>query len=98
MIILKNNKLGLIDGEHAMSQGVEGYDICYLIQRLFSVLKNKKIARELYSILLKKNYSKEKLQVMLCARVIGGFLDESLSPSPNFEIAEEFKNWVLNLV
>ena len=98
MIVLKKNKLGLIDGEHAMSQSVEGYDICYLIQRLFSVLKNIKVAKELYSILLERNYSKEKLQTVLCARAIGGFLDESLSPSPNYTIAEEFKNWVLNLV
>lgn len=98
MIILKNNKLGLIDGEHAMSESVEGYDICYLIQRLFSVLKNKTIAKELYSILLKKNYSKEKLQIVLCTRAIGGFTDESLSPSPDYRFAKEYKSWVLNLV
>lgn len=98
MIILKNNKLGLIDGEHAMSESVEGYDICYLIQRLFSVLKNKEIAKELYLILLEKNYSKEKLQIVLCARAIGGFLDESLSPSPDYRFAKEYKSWVLNLV
>ena len=98
MIILKQNKLGLIDGEHAMSESVEGYDICYLIQRLFSVLKNTEIAKELYSILLKRNYSKEKLEVILYARAIGGFTDESLSPSPNYTCAEEFKSWVLNLI
>ncbi|MBI2018393.1 phosphotransferase [Candidatus Daviesbacteria bacterium] len=40
LIILKGDKLGLFDGEHAMVNGVEYYDIGYFIQRVFSVLQN----------------------------------------------------------
>ena len=40
MFRLKNNKLGLIDGEHAMKNGVQYYDLGYLIQRVYSVMKN----------------------------------------------------------
>lgn len=97
MIRLDNLKLGLLDGEHWQQDGVENYDICYFIQRLFSVLKNPRLAQDIYSRLLKKNYRKDKLKVVLAARAIGGFLDESLIDSPNYTFAGNFKNWVIKI-
>ncbi|KKP92356.1 MAG: UDP-N-acetylmuramyl pentapeptide phosphotransferase/UDP-N-acetylglucosamine-1-phosphate transferase [Parcubacteria group bacterium GW2011_GWA2_36_10] len=71
-----SGKLGLIDGEHAKADSVEGYDIGYLIQRVFSVLKSTKLAEQIFQKLIKRQYSVEKLRVILAARAIGGFLDD----------------------
>lgn len=95
IIKLGDNKLGLIDGEHFLPNGVENYDICYFIQRVFSVLKNPAIAKEIYSQLLKGGYDKDKLKVVLAARAIGGFLDESLASKPDYQFAKSFKDWVI---
>lgn len=46
LIKLPDKKIGLIDGEHFLTNGVEGYDICYFIQRVFSVLKNPPVAKK----------------------------------------------------
>lgn len=97
IIKLPGNKLGLIDGEHALRDGVENYDICYFIQRVFSVLKNPQVADEVYSKLLEKEYEKDMLKVVLASRAIGGYLDESLAPLPNYEYAAKFHNWIINL-
>lgn len=97
IIKLKNGKSGLIDGEHGLPDGVENYDICYFIQRGFSVLKSPKIAREIYSELFKKGYNKDKLKTVLASRAIGGFLDCSLDQNLSYKFAEDFKNWVLNI-
>lgn len=95
LLDLKDGKLGLIDGEHALPNSVENYDICYFIQRVFSVLKNPSVAQDIYSKLLMRGYSKDKLKTVLAARAIGGFLDEFLSTKPDFEFAINFKNWVM---
>lgn len=97
IMLLKNKKFGLIDGEHALSHGVEGYDMCYFIQRVFSVLKNPKIPKEILEILLKRRYDLHKLKVVLAARALGGYLDESLAPKPDYTYANKFKDWVLSL-
>ncbi|OGH08078.1 MAG: hypothetical protein A2171_01235 [Candidatus Levybacteria bacterium RBG_13_35_9] len=98
MIKLKDGKIGLIDGEHAMRNGVEYYDIGYLIQRIYSVLENTQFAKELFELLIKRNYDLEKLKVVLGSRVIGGFCDEGLiSKNPNFPRANKFSKWVLSL-
>ena len=94
---LKTGQLGLIDGEHAMGNGVEYYDIGYFIQRVFSVLENQDLAEEILSLLIKSEYKMKKLIVILAARAIGGFLDESLKSSPNYEFSNKFKNWVIRL-
>lgn len=95
IIKLENGQLGLIDGEHFLYNGVENYDICYFIQRVFSVLKNPEVAKEIYKQLISKGYDKNKLKVVLAARAIGGFLDESLADKPDYKIASEFSNWVI---
>jgi len=97
MILSSNGEINLIDGEHAMSQGVEYYDIGYFIQRVFSVWKEKDLAKKIYEKLISRGYDKNKLKTILLARTIGGFLDESLSPSPNYLIHEEFNNWALSI-
>lgn len=97
IVKLQGGKLGLIDGEHALPDGVENYDICYFIQRVFSVLKHPKVAMEIYDRLIKRGYSAEKLKIVLAARAVGGFLDESLGEKPDYKIADQFKNWVLNI-
>lgn len=95
MIDLKGMGLGLIDGEHALPNSVENYDICYLIQRVFSVLKNPQLAQEIYSQLLRKGYRQDRLKIVLAARAIGGFLDESLKENPDYHYANNFKNWII---
>lgn len=94
---LPNKRLALIDGEHALSESVEDYDICYFIQRVFSVLKNPSIAKEFYLQLKEKGYQEENLKTVLAARAIGGFLDESLVEKSDFKYAASFKNWVEKL-
>lgn len=94
---LNSGQLELIDGEHAKKNGVEYYDIGYFIQRVFSELKNQQLAEKILSLLLKNNYNLEKLQIILSSRAIGGFLDESLKPKPDYENSDKFKNWVLSL-
>lgn len=95
IIKLIDSKLGLIDGEHFILDGVEGYDICYFIQRVFGVLKNPQVALDIYSKLLIKGYRKDILKTVLSARAIGGFLDESLKEKPNYEYAKKFKDWIM---
>lgn len=97
IIKMKNSGLGLVDGEHAQVNSVENYDICYFIQRVFSVLKNPTVAGELYSRLLRRGYKKEKIKSVLAARAIGGFLDDYLSGKANYSCANNFKNWVMQL-
>lgn len=97
IIKLPNNKLGLIDGEHAMGSSVEYYDIGYFIQRMFSILQNPDLAKKILSILVESKYNIEKLAVILAARGIGGFLDESLKPKPNYKFSNKFKDWVMSL-
>ncbi|MDP3948098.1 MAG: hypothetical protein Q8P87_00110 [bacterium] len=97
MIKLKDIRLGLIDGEHAQSDGVEGYDICYFIQRVFSILKSPDIAQSIYLRLLEKGYGANKLKTVLAARAIGGFLDESLAYKPDYKFANNFKDWILRI-
>lgn len=97
MILLSERRLGLIDGEHALSKSVEGYDICYLIQRIFSVVKNPDIAKNIMNSLKKQGYRVDKLKTVLAARAIGGFLDESLTEHPSYHYANSFKEWVEKL-
>lgn len=95
LIKLPDQRLGLIDGEHFLTNGVEGYDICYFIQRVFSVLENPDLAKRIYIKLIDKGYDKNKLQIVLASRAIGGFLDESLREKPDYKSASNFKDWVL---
>lgn len=99
LLKLKNGKLGLIDGEHAMKNGVEYYDVSFLIQRVFAIMENPKSAKEICKEVLKRGYDLEKLKTVLAARAIGGFLDSSIfySNVPNFTFANKFKDWVLSL-
>lgn len=97
MMKLTNEKLGLLDGEHAMSEGVEYYDIGYFVQRVFSVLEQPDFAKQTFTELQMRNYDVAKLQVILAARGIGGFLDKSLVPNPDFTLDNKYKEWVLGL-
>jgi len=94
---LTTGKIALIDGEHAMANGVEYYDIGYFIQRVFCVLQYPDLAKNITELLIKRNYNINTLKIILSARAIGGFLDESLKPLQNYEIHDNFKNWVMNL-
>lgn len=97
IIRLENNVLGLIDGEHAISDGVEGYDICYFIQRIFAELKDIKTAKKIFNKLLERNYNPNKLKTILAARAIGGYLDESLKPKPDYSYKNLFHKWILEI-
>lgn len=96
-IIKMQNGLGLTDGEHAIGGSVEHYDICYFIQRVHSELGGIEVAKNIFDELLKRKYDKTKLKTVLAARAIGGFLDESLKPIPNYKLKNEFRNWILSL-
>lgn len=94
IIKLKDSKLGLIDGEHALPDGVENYDICYFIQRVYCVLKNPDVAKRIHVQLVSNSHDGGKLKTVLAARAIGGFLDESLTVRPDYIFAGNFKKWV----
>lgn len=94
---LRTTNLFLIDGEHAMSLGIEYYDIAYFIQRVYAVWKETKLAKSIYQELILRGYDKNKLKVVLMARSIGGFLDETLSPNPDYSIHKEFKTWLRSI-
>lgn len=97
MITLKNGGLGLIDGEHAHSHGVEYYDIAYFIQRVFSVLNRREEAEKIVGKLLERKYDLDKLKTVLISRAIGGFNDEFLTPVPNYKRAQEFTEFITGL-
>lgn len=97
MITEDEKSITLFDGEHAHSNGVENYDICYFIQRVHSILELPDLAHEIYENLMNRGYDKNKLQTVMASRAIGGFLDESLKPNPDYESENEFKEWVLSL-
>lgn len=97
MIMSLDGKINLIDGEHAMSKGVEYYDLGYFIQRVYSVWKEKELAEIILEKLYQRGYEKNKLKTILSARAIGGFLDESFSSNPDYSVHENFKDWVLHL-
>ncbi len=93
---LPNGSLGLIDGEHASQHGVEHYDVCYLIQRVFSVLQDADTAKKLFSMALDRGCQREKMRVVLAARAIGGYLDSSLA-NESYAAADRMRDWVLSL-
>ena len=97
LMLLRNGKLGLIDGEHALENGVENYDLGYFIQRVYSVLKNPVLAKKILELLIKRGYKMEKLKTILASRAIGGVLDEALKPKPNYQMAASFKEFVKSL-
>ncbi len=98
MMELKNGKILLIDGERALKNGAQYYDIGYLIQRIYTVLDDKEFAKETLSILKERDYDLNKLKVILTARAIGGFCDEVLvRDDQNFERADYFSKWAQGL-
>lgn len=97
LFTLSTKKLGLIDGEHAIGNGVEYYDIAYFIQRIFSVSEDQGLAKDIVTILIKRKYNPEKLRTVLAARAIGGYLDESLKEKPDYAISNNFAEFVFSL-
>lgn len=97
IMLLSEGKLGLIDGEHSHSHGVENYDICYFIQRVHTVLKMPELAEKIFQELLNRGYDKGKLRTVLASRAIGGFLDQSFNSNPNYNQESKFKNCVVNI-
>lgn len=97
MFKLKDKVIGLIDGEHAMKNGVEYYDIGYFMERLYRVLQNHTFTEDILNLLKRRGYNLDKLRVVLAARAIGGFLDEYLTGKPNYLKSNEFKEWVIKL-
>ena len=97
LLKLKDGQFALIDGEHAQKNGVELYDIGYFIQRVFSVLKNPNLAKDILNLLNEKGFDIEKLRCILAARAIGGFLDESLAHQPDYSYADKFRKWISSI-
>lgn len=95
-LIIEDSGLALTDGEHAQAVSIQYYDIAYFIQRVFSVLKNPKLAKLIYLELIKRNYDGEKLKCVLAARAIGGFLDDYISTN-DYSYANYFKDWIIQI-
>jgi hypothetical protein len=94
LMTLSDNTLGLLDGEHFMPDGVGYYDIGYCIQRIYAVLQQPKIAEKLYAKIIDWGYDEALLSVILAARGIGGYLDASLSTSPDYAMSFAYQIWV----
>ncbi|RJR16216.1 hypothetical protein C4579_00680 [Candidatus Microgenomates bacterium] len=88
-------ELTLIDGEHASTEGVKHYDLGYMAQRLFSVLKKPELADAFLTEALKQRSDQEQLRTIMAMRAIGGFLDESLTEKPDFSIHEQFARFLM---
>jgi hypothetical protein len=98
MFLQKDNKLILIDGEHALPYGVENYDICYLIQRVYMIMNNKLLAIKIFNNLIKRGYDKNKLKTVLASRGVGGYLEAGIfGKATTYEIAEDFKEWIFSI-
>lgn len=96
-ILLDNGEIGLIDGEHAMVNGIEIYDLVYLMERIYHVLDRPDIAYELVRKLHDAKIDMKKLQTVACARAIGGFLDTSLHPKPDYTAIRKFMEYCIHL-
>jgi len=96
-LIKVDQGLALIDGEHSHAHGVENYDIAYFIQRVHSVLEMHDLARKVLMKLIDRGYDKEKLKTVLASRAIGGFLDESFKPDPDYKNELAFAKLVQEL-
>lgn len=96
LMTLSDNTLGLLDGEHFRPDGVGYYDIGYCIQRIYTVLQQPKIAEKLYAKLIDWGYDETFLLVILAARGIGGYLDASLSQSPDYAMSLAYQVWVVH--
>lgn len=94
---LPDENLALIDGEHAMSNGVELYDIGYLIQRVHTVSNHPDFAEKIYNQAIKKGHNKNKLKTIMAARAVGGYLDASLAEKQEFKKENNFRDWTLSL-
>lgn len=96
-LLKTSSGLGLLDGEHAMSEGVELYDIGYLIQRVHTISKNPAVSQQILTTAEGKGHSTEKIKTILAARTIGGFLDAHLAGKTEFTLENEFKDWIISL-
>jgi hypothetical protein len=97
IFVLGKEKLGLIDGEHAHSHGVENYDICYFIQRVHTVLSSPELAEKMFKVLLERGHDQKKIKTVLVSRAIGGFLDQFFNKSQDYKKESNFSRWVLKL-
>ncbi len=93
----QNDKLTLIDAEHARIDGVVGYDAAYLIQRLFCVLEQPELARSAYELSLQCAYDPRALKTILAARAIGGYLDATMLGFGALKTMKSFSNWISSL-
>ena len=97
MLSIGDDRLGLIDGEHVLGNGVEYYDIGYFIQRVFCILEKPDLAKKIVQHLADRKYKIPPLQTILAARGIGGFLDESLKENSDYTLCETYSNFVLSV-
>jgi hypothetical protein len=89
--------LSLYDGEHAMSDGVELYDIGYLIQRVHTISQSPDLALKIFLEAEKRGHQAIKLKTILAARAIGGFLDAHLANKTDLTRETQFKDWAKSL-
>ena len=96
-MLLPGGVLKLFDGERAMSESPAGYDLAFLIQRVWSVLAKPQLAHEIYHLATTQTLlPKVSFRACLLARSLGGFLDESLVVSPSYTRHQAFSAWVLS--
>jgi hypothetical protein len=93
---LRTGGLGLLDGEHAMSEGVELYDIAYLIQRVHTISNRPDVATKIFEEAKSRGFEVGKLKTVLASRGIGGFLDAHLANKTDLSNENNFSDWVIS--
>ena len=94
-IIVKNNQLFLIDGEHAQLNGFKYHDIAYFFYRTYTVLKRPDLAGFFIKNFLNAvrhdftDKDREIVKTLLSFRTIGGFYDSN--DDNNFDVSLNFK-------
>jgi hypothetical protein len=97
LMALSSGGLGLLDGEHAMSEGVELYDVAYLIQRVHTISNRPDLSNWILDEAKVRGYDTQKLKTVLAARGVGGYLDAHLAEKSDFTKENSFRDWVLSI-
>ena len=97
-----NNKVILIDGEHASNKYHKYHDVCYFYHRLWTVAANPGLANSYLDMVYNKLSSSEKdtffedMRPILACRALCGFRDAKVDGVVDFKSHRDFKNALLN--
>jgi len=99
ILITKDGKLFLIDGEHSKIEGIKFYDIAYFYHRVYTKLKRPDIAddflKEFANIYSFNERDTENFRLILSQRVIGGYMDAKNDSRISVKLQNELKSRIL---